>query len=142
MKILLAVNCINSCFCGTSSEYQGCLLLVELVLRQNIEKNIPAGRKSGYINHGMKRLKFLVMVKIIWNDLSTYNSMILVVVRVHYWWILGGGLATSISRGKDRWWAIPLGIVMVSLDVMMVVVIRRRKCNRVSHHIPAKTPGH
>ena len=25
--------------------------------------------------------------------------------------ILGGGLATSISRGKDRWWAIPLGIV-------------------------------
>ena len=24
--------------------------------------------------------------------------------------ILGGGLATSISRGKDRWWAIPAGI--------------------------------
>ena len=25
--------------------------------------------------------------------------------------LLGGGLATSISRGKDRWWAIPLGVV-------------------------------
>ena len=25
--------------------------------------------------------------------------------------ILGGGLATAISRGKDRWWAIPLGII-------------------------------
>ncbi len=25
--------------------------------------------------------------------------------------ILGGGLATAISRGKDRWWAIPAGIV-------------------------------
>ena len=25
--------------------------------------------------------------------------------------LLGGGLATAISRGKDRWWAIPLGIV-------------------------------
>ena len=25
--------------------------------------------------------------------------------------ILGGGIATAISRGKDRWWAIPLGIV-------------------------------
>ena len=24
--------------------------------------------------------------------------------------ILGGGIATSISRGKDRWWAIPAGI--------------------------------
>ncbi len=23
--------------------------------------------------------------------------------------ILGGGLATAISRGKDRWWAIPAG---------------------------------
>ena len=25
--------------------------------------------------------------------------------------ILGGGLATAISRGKDRWWAIPAGII-------------------------------
>ena len=25
--------------------------------------------------------------------------------------ILGAGLATSISRGKDRWWAIPAGLV-------------------------------
>ena len=25
--------------------------------------------------------------------------------------ILGGGLATAISRGKDRWWAIPAGVV-------------------------------
>ena len=25
--------------------------------------------------------------------------------------ILGGGLATAISRGKDQWWAIPTGIV-------------------------------
>ena len=25
--------------------------------------------------------------------------------------ILGGGLATAISRGKDRWWAIPTGIL-------------------------------
>ena len=25
--------------------------------------------------------------------------------------ILGGGLATAISRGKDRWWAIPAGIL-------------------------------
>ncbi len=25
--------------------------------------------------------------------------------------ILGGGLATAISRGKDRWWAIPAGAV-------------------------------
>ena len=25
--------------------------------------------------------------------------------------ILGGGLATAISRGKDRWWAIPAGLV-------------------------------
>ena len=25
--------------------------------------------------------------------------------------LLGGGLATAITRGKDRWWAIPLGIV-------------------------------
>ena len=25
--------------------------------------------------------------------------------------LLGGGLATAISRGKDRWWAFPLGIV-------------------------------
>ena len=24
--------------------------------------------------------------------------------------ILGGGIATAISRGKDRWWAIPAGI--------------------------------
>ena len=25
--------------------------------------------------------------------------------------ILGGGIATAISRGKDRWWAIPAGLV-------------------------------
>ena len=25
--------------------------------------------------------------------------------------ILGGGIATAISRGKDRWWAIPAGII-------------------------------
>ena len=25
--------------------------------------------------------------------------------------ILGGGLATAISRGKDRWWAIPAGVL-------------------------------
>ncbi len=25
--------------------------------------------------------------------------------------LLGGGLATAISRGKDRWWAIPAGVV-------------------------------
>tara|TARA_Y100001968_G_scaffold222611_1_gene205345 strand:+ start:1017 stop:1403 length:387 start_codon:yes stop_codon:yes gene_type:complete len=25
--------------------------------------------------------------------------------------ILGGGLATAISRGKDRWWAIPAGVI-------------------------------
>jgi len=34
--------------------------------------------------------------------------------------LLGGGLATSISRGKDRWWAIPLGIVsgaMIGCDI-------------------------
>ena len=34
--------------------------------------------------------------------------------------ILGGGLATSISRGKDRWWAIPLGVVggaMIGCDI-------------------------
>ena len=34
--------------------------------------------------------------------------------------ILGGGLATAISRGKDRWWAIPAGVVggaMVGCEV-------------------------
>ena len=34
--------------------------------------------------------------------------------------ILGGGLATAISRGKDRWWAIPAGLVggsMVGCEV-------------------------
>jgi len=34
--------------------------------------------------------------------------------------LLGGGLATSISRGKDRWWAIPLGVVggaMIGCDI-------------------------
>ena len=25
--------------------------------------------------------------------------------------ILGGGLATAVSRGKDRWWVIPAGLV-------------------------------
>ena len=25
--------------------------------------------------------------------------------------LLGGGIATAVSRGKDRWWAIPAGIV-------------------------------
>ena len=25
--------------------------------------------------------------------------------------ILGGGLATAISRGNDRWWAIPAGVI-------------------------------
>ena len=25
--------------------------------------------------------------------------------------LIGGGLATAISRGKDQWWAIPTGIV-------------------------------
>ena len=25
--------------------------------------------------------------------------------------ILGGGFATAISRGKDRWWAIPAGVI-------------------------------
>ena len=34
--------------------------------------------------------------------------------------LLGGGIATAISRGKDRWWAIPLGIVggaMIGCDI-------------------------
>ena len=34
--------------------------------------------------------------------------------------LLGGCLATSISRGKVRWWAIPLGIVggaMIGCDI-------------------------
>ena len=31
--------------------------------------------------------------------------------------LLGGGLATSISRGKDRWWAIPLGVVGGAMTV-------------------------
>ena len=29
--------------------------------------------------------------------------------------ILGGGLATAVSRGKDRWWAIPAGIISGSM---------------------------
>ena len=29
--------------------------------------------------------------------------------------ILGGGIATAISRGKDRWWAIPAGIFSGSM---------------------------
>ena len=29
--------------------------------------------------------------------------------------LLGGGLATAISRGKDRWWAIPAGVIGGSL---------------------------
>jgi len=34
--------------------------------------------------------------------------------------VLGGGLAASISRGKDRWWAIPTGIIggaMIGCDI-------------------------
>ena len=34
--------------------------------------------------------------------------------------LLGGGLATAISRGKDRWWAIPAGVIggsMVGCEV-------------------------
>ena len=34
--------------------------------------------------------------------------------------LIGGGLATAISRGKDRWWAIPTGIVtgaMIGCDI-------------------------
>ena len=34
--------------------------------------------------------------------------------------ILGGGIAASISRGKDRWWAIPTGIIggaMIGCDI-------------------------
>ena len=34
--------------------------------------------------------------------------------------ILGGGIATAISRGKDRWWAIPAGVIggsMVGCEV-------------------------
>ena len=34
--------------------------------------------------------------------------------------ILGGGFATAISRGKDRWWAIPAGVIggsMVGCEV-------------------------
>ena len=34
--------------------------------------------------------------------------------------LLGGGLATAISRGKDRWWAIPTGIIggaMIGCDI-------------------------
>ena len=34
--------------------------------------------------------------------------------------ILGGGLATAISRGKDRWWAIPAGVIggsMIGCDL-------------------------
>ena len=34
--------------------------------------------------------------------------------------ILGGGLATAISRGKDQWWAIPTGIItgaMIGCDI-------------------------
>ena len=34
--------------------------------------------------------------------------------------IIGGGLATAISRGKDQWWAIPTGIVtgaMIGCDI-------------------------
>ena len=26
-------------------------------------------------------------------------------------WLLGGGLATAVSRGKDRWWANPAGVI-------------------------------
>ncbi len=34
--------------------------------------------------------------------------------------LIGGGLATAISRGKDQWWAIPTGIVtgaMIGCDM-------------------------
>ena len=34
--------------------------------------------------------------------------------------LIGGGLATAISRGKDQWWAIPTGIVtgaMIGCDI-------------------------
>ena len=34
--------------------------------------------------------------------------------------LLGGGLATAISRGKDQWWAIPTGIItgaMIGCDI-------------------------
>ena len=34
--------------------------------------------------------------------------------------LLGGGIAAGISRGKDRWWAIPTGIItgaMVGCDI-------------------------
>ena len=34
--------------------------------------------------------------------------------------LLGGGLATAISSGKDRWWAIPTGIIggaMIGCDI-------------------------
>ena len=34
--------------------------------------------------------------------------------------LIGGGIAASISRGKDSWWAIPTGIVtgaMIGCDI-------------------------
>ena len=34
--------------------------------------------------------------------------------------LIGGGLATAISRGKDQWWAIPTGIItgaMIGCDI-------------------------
>ena len=115
MKLLLTTLLILSSSCSAiANEFQPGYTRTRTCTRNEYrEEYIPGTRNSpGYVKHWdetvevpcgpkVKRIKKIQSTEDT-NDCSEGTLA---------GGLLGGGLATAVSRGKDRWWAIPAGIV-------------------------------
>jgi len=116
MKIKPAIFSFFLLFSGSTSilsdEYQRGFSSSRTCTRNEYrEEYIPGTRKDpGYVKHWEETVEVpcpgitsSTRKKVIDNNDCSEGSIA--------GGILGGGLATAISRGKDRWWAIPAGVI-------------------------------
>ena len=113
MKILLATAlAITTVSPVYANEYQPGYSTTRTCTRNEYrEEYVPGTRNNpGYVKHWEESIEVpchshstpVKKVKIDDNDCSEGTVA---------GGLLGGGIATAVSRGKDRWWAIPAGIV-------------------------------
>ena len=116
MKLLLTTLLILSSSCSAiANEFQPGYTRTRTCTRNEYrEEYIPGTRSNpGYVKHWdetvevpcgpkVKRVRTIQQSNEDTNDCSEGTIA---------GGLLGGGLATAVSRGKDRWWAIPAGIV-------------------------------
>tara|TARA_B100001113_G_scaffold86124_1_gene68715 strand:+ start:864 stop:1265 length:402 start_codon:yes stop_codon:yes gene_type:complete len=121
MKILLATLLALTPVSATADEYQAGYSSSKTCYRSEYREEYVPGNENnpGYVKSWKETIEFPCN-----NNSAKITQPTRTVIERHYevddndcsegtlaGGLLGGGLATSVSRGKDRWWAIPTGIV-------------------------------